>query len=115
MSTVWGESKQLGGRTIDTEEDVLHLREVPTFDNLLKPSESELLLTYLTAPMIRLPLVMKLFSDPSRVRSLTHNDIQSIMDAVMFEPAHGLRPSKPSCRKKFRHRRAHTWLRRVAY
>ena len=76
----------LAGERIDTEEDVLHLREVPTFDNLLKPSESELLLTYLTAPMIRLPLVMKLFSDPSRVRSLTHDDIQSIMDAVMFEP-----------------------------
>jgi len=76
----------LAGTRIDTEEDVLHLPNVPTFDNLLKQSESELLLTYLTAPMIRLPLVMKLFADPTRVRALTHRDIQSIMDAVLFEP-----------------------------
>ena len=76
----------LAGQRVDTEEDVLHLREVPTFDNLLKPSESELLLTYLTAPMIRLPLVMKLFAEPTRVRGLTHNDIQSVLDAVIFEP-----------------------------
>ena len=76
----------LAGTRVDTEEDVLHLREVPTFDNLLKPSESELLLTYLTAPMIRLPLTMKLFAEPARVRALTHADIQSILDAVMFEP-----------------------------
>jgi len=76
----------LAGSRIDTEEDVLHLPDVPTFDNLLKQSESELLLTYLTAPMIRLPLVMKLFSDPTRVRGITHRDIQSIIDAVMFEP-----------------------------
>jgi len=76
----------LAGQRIDTEEDVLHLPEVPTFDDLLKPSESELLLTYLTAPMIRLPLVMKLFAEPQRVRGLTHLDIQSILDAVLFEP-----------------------------
>jgi hypothetical protein len=36
--------------------------------------------------MIRLPLVMKLFAEPQRVRGLTHLDIQSILDAVLFEP-----------------------------
>ena len=51
-----------------TEEDVLHLTNLPTFDGLLRPSESELLLTYLTAPYLRIPLVLRHFADPQRVR-----------------------------------------------
>ena len=90
----------LAGTRIDTEEDVLHLRDVPTFENLLKPSESELLLTYLTAPMIRLPLTMKLFSDPTRVRGLTHKDIQSILDAVTFEPGPWAPPERADVPKE---------------
>ena len=81
-----GNPSVLAGKRVDTEEDVLHLAKLPTFDGLLKTSESELLLTYLTAPYVRIPLAMRLFADPTRVRALCHRDIQSVLDAVLFEP-----------------------------
>ena len=59
---------------------------LPTFDGLLRPSESELLLTYLTAPYLRIPLVLRHFADPQRVRALGHRDIQGVLDACFFEP-----------------------------
>ena len=74
------------GKRVDTEEDVLHLTNLPTFDGLLRPSESELLLTYLTAPYLRIPLVLRHFADPQRVRALGHADIQGVLDACFFEP-----------------------------
>ncbi len=60
----------MAGKRVDTEEDVLHLTNLPTFDGLLRPSESELLLTYLTAPYLRVPLVLRHFADAQRVRHL---------------------------------------------
>ena len=65
-----GNPSNLAGKRVDTEEDVLHLSTLPTFDGLLRPSESELLLTYLTAPYLRIPLVLRHFADPQRVRAL---------------------------------------------
>ena len=56
---------------------MLHLTKLPTFDGLLRPSESELLLTYLTAPYLRIPLALRHFADPQRVRALGHRDIQA--------------------------------------
>ena len=38
----------LAGQPVDTEDDVLHIQELPTFDRKLKPQDSELLLQYLT-------------------------------------------------------------------
>ena len=81
-----GNPSNLAGKRVDTEEDVLHLTNLPTFDGLLRPSESELLLTYLTAPYLRIPLVLRHFADPQRVRALGHADIQGVLDACFFEP-----------------------------
>ena len=81
-----GNPSNLAGKEVNSEEDVLHLQKLPTFDGLLRPSESELLLTYLTAPYLRVPLVLKHFADPQRVRALGHKDIQGVLDACFFEP-----------------------------
>ena len=81
-----GNPSNLAGARVDTEEDVLHLADLPTFDGLLRPSESELLLTYLTAPYLRIPLVLRHFADPQRVRALGHAEIQGVLDACFFEP-----------------------------
>lgn len=81
-----GNPSNLVGMRIDTEEDVLHLQTLPTFDDLLKPSETELLLTYLTAPMVRVPLSLRLFADATRCRALSSHEIQQVLDAVLFEP-----------------------------
>ena len=81
-----GNPSNLAGKRVDTEEDVLHLTNLPTFDGLLRPSESELLLTYLTAPYLRVPLVLRHFADAQRVRALGHPEIQGVLDACFFEP-----------------------------
>ena len=86
MPAVRREPSNLVGTRIDTEEDVLHLQTLPTFDDLLKPSETELLLTYLTAPMLRVPLSLRLFADATRCRALSSHEIQQVLDAVLFEP-----------------------------
>lgn len=45
-----------------TEDDVLHIRNLPSFDDALGQRDSELLISYLTVPYLRLPLVMSFFS-----------------------------------------------------
>ena len=52
----------LAGSAVETEEDILALQSVPCFGGSLKASESELLLTYLVAPYVRIPLVLNFFS-----------------------------------------------------
>jgi hypothetical protein len=95
-----GNPSNLAGKRVDTEEDVLHLTNLPTFDGLLRPSESELLLTYLTAPYLRVPLVLRHFADAQRVRALGHPEIQGVLDACFFEPGPWQPPGKvevPAC------------------
>ena len=47
--------------------------------------DSELLLTYLTAPYIRIPLVLNFFTKPGRIR-VGILEIQAVIDACLFEP-----------------------------
>ena len=47
---------------------------------------SELLLQYLTAPYLRIPLVMAFFADQMRVTALGAPELQRVLDAVLFEP-----------------------------
>ena len=71
---------------MDTEDDILHIRDLPTFDGTLGAKDVELLLQYLTAPYIRIPLVLNFFSVESRLKSLRNVEIQEILDAALFEP-----------------------------
>ena len=73
-----------------TEDDVLHLSnsELPTFGHVLKPADSERFLTFLTAPYIRIPLILDFFAngDPGRLAGLRSKSLQLIVDAALFEP-----------------------------
>jgi hypothetical protein len=73
-----------------TEDDVLHLEnnELPTFGNVLTPSDSERFITFLTAPYIRIPLILDFFAngDPTRLSALKSKTMQLIVDAALFEP-----------------------------
>jgi hypothetical protein len=73
-----------------TEDDVLHLEnnELPTFGNVLTPSDSERFITFLTAPYIRIPLILDFFAngDPTRLSALKSKTMQIIVDAALFEP-----------------------------
>ncbi len=70
---------QVGGEArISKEEDVLHLKQLPSFDGALRPAESELLLQYLTVPYLRVPLLLRFFAEPSHVTALGSAKLQVV-------------------------------------
>lgn len=77
---------------VDTEEDVLHLKKLPDFDGTLRASDSELLLSYLTAPYVRVPLLLRFFATPERISALGSKELQSVLHSAVFEPGARLPP-----------------------
>jgi len=71
---------------VATEDDVLHIKNLPSFDDAIGQRDSELLISYLTVPYIRLPLVMTFFSTEDRIHSLKSKKLQDVLDSVLFEP-----------------------------
>jgi hypothetical protein len=59
---------------------------VPDFEGSIGARDSELLLQYLTAPYLRVPLMLKFFCSEGHLRALKVPALQSVLDAVMFEP-----------------------------
>lgn len=76
--------------SVMNEDDVLHLEnnELPTFGNVLTPSDSERFIQFLTVPYIRIPLILDFFAngDPNRLSALKTKTMQLIVDAALFEP-----------------------------
>ena len=70
-----------------SEDDVLHIKSLPTFDDVLSQRESELLLSYLTVPYLRIPLVLNFFATDDRVSALRSDTIKRVLDSVLFEPS----------------------------
>ena len=71
---------------VETEDDILHVRTLPSFRDALGQHDAELLLSYLTVPYIRLALVVHFFASEDRVHALRSPELQGILDAVLFEP-----------------------------
>ena len=61
----------IAGENIETEDDVLYLRVLPHFNKKLSLRDSELLISYLTVPYLRIPLLMRFFASPERLSSLS--------------------------------------------
>ena len=76
------------GKKIRSEDDVLHLTKenLPTFNGKLSRRESELLLSYLTVPYLRIPLVLNFFAQPERILALGEPQLRNVLDCVIFEP-----------------------------
>ena len=72
---------------ITTEDDVLHIKNLPSFDDCLGQQDSELLLSYLTVPYIRIPLILAMFATEDRIHALKSETLQQVVDAVLFEPS----------------------------
>ena len=53
---------------------------------MLGQRDSELLISYLTVPYLRLPLVVTFFSTDDRVHKLESEKLRFILDSVLFEP-----------------------------
>jgi thiol-disulfide isomerase/thioredoxin len=82
---------------IESESDVLHQWDLPDFGSLevgqtraLGQQDSEMLLSFLTVPYMRVPLVVSFFSSDDRVHSLQSKQLQGILDATLFEPSNHL-------------------------
>ena len=67
---------------------MLHLaaEDLPTFNGRLGARDAELLLSYLTVPYLRIPLVLDFFANPTRIACLAEAGIQQVLDACLFEP-----------------------------
>jgi hypothetical protein len=58
----------------------------PTAAHMLSARDAELLLQYLTAPYLRIPLLLSFFADPVRVQALAQPRMQELLEACLFEP-----------------------------
>lgn len=68
-----------------TEDDIMHLSDLPTFNGTLSAEESEYLMCYLTVPYSRIPLVAAFFASRDRVTYLFNPMLQQLFRAVLFE------------------------------
>ena len=83
---------------VEGEDDILHLWDLPDFGSLadgsrskaLGQQDSELLLSFLTVPYMRIPLVTSFFAHDDRVHALQSRQLQGVLDAVLFEPGNFL-------------------------
>ena len=65
---------------------MLHITSLPDFDTTLRQRDSELLLSYLTVPYLRIPLVLEFFTTEDRVHALKDATLQKLLNSVLFEP-----------------------------
>jgi hypothetical protein len=70
-----------------SEEDVLHAQNLPHFGHNLSSEESEQLLSYLSVPYARIPLVCTFFA-ADRISSLFVPQLRQLLWSVLFEPRH---------------------------
>lgn len=85
------------GERVDTEDDILHIRVLPDFDGTLGAKDCELMLQYLTAPYMRIPLLLKFFSSETHLKALRNFKIQEVLDAALFEPGQWQEKYEKNC------------------
>lgn len=73
-------------KSVETEDDLLHIKELPTFDERIGAADAEMLLSYLTVPYLRLPLTLEFFATQSRLQALASEDARRLLWGVLFEP-----------------------------
>ena len=71
---------------VNNEDDVLHIKNLPSFEDALGQQDSEFLISYLTVPYIRIPLILSFFSNDDRIHTLKNKELQAILDSILFEP-----------------------------
>ncbi len=68
-----------------TEDDILHCQAMPTFRDALSQDDAERLMSYLTAPYIRLPLVASFLADRDKLPVLFQSKVQALLETVFCE------------------------------
>lgn len=85
LSATKGSSAAQSLPTPITEDDIMHMTDLPTFNGTLSTEESEYLMSYLTVPYSRIPLIAAFFSSRDRVTYLFNPMLQNLFRAVLFE------------------------------
>jgi hypothetical protein len=78
--------KPSGGVDV-TENDVLAAEILPDFNHTMTQTNAEELYLILTAPSVRIPLILHFFI-PDRIFLLCNQQLQDILFASLFEPSH---------------------------
>lgn len=65
---------------------MLHVDTLPDFGGALGQRDSELMISFLTVPYLRIPLVMNFFATEDRIHSLKYKAMRQLMASVLFEP-----------------------------
>jgi hypothetical protein len=71
---------------VRTEDDLLYIPTLPTFDNSLSQRDVELLLSFLTVPYMRVPLLLNFFASDDRIHALRNDQLCQLLSASIFEP-----------------------------
>ncbi|KOO20988.1 hypothetical protein Ctob_000046 [Chrysochromulina tobinii] len=74
-------------RHVESEADVLHIPELPTFDGTLGQADAELLISFLTVPYLRMPLIVQFFASKNRLHALASEDVRRLLTGVLLEPS----------------------------
>jgi hypothetical protein len=64
---------------LQSENDVLYMSSLPDFEGALGQRDSELLISYLTVPYLRIPLLLHLFSSDDRMSALKNQNLQKCL------------------------------------
>ena len=90
-----GEPSALVGQPVSSEEDILRIKELPSFGGYLDAHSSELLCQFVTVPYMRIPLILHFFAAESdgsgstcRINALCNEKLQTVLEACVFEPHH---------------------------
>ncbi|GAB5371987.1 hypothetical protein AAMO2058_001626900 [Amorphochlora amoebiformis] len=70
----------------ENEVDILYIKALPNFDKTIGQRDSELLLSYLTVPYLRIPLILGFFATEERIHAVRSKTVQKLINAVLFEP-----------------------------
>ena len=68
-----------------SEDDVLHSKELPTFSSQLTEEDAEVLVSYMTAPYVSIPLILNFFAR-DRLGALFNVELQALLRLVLFAP-----------------------------
>ena len=85
-----------GGGALMTEDDVIHASAVETFGGALSGDDAESLLSFLTVPALRIPLLLRFFATGGRLTALTNQSLQRVLWAAVFSPGGWPAPSLPA-------------------
>ena len=66
---------------------MLHIPELPTFDGTLGQADAELLISFLTVPYLRMPLIVQFFASKNRLHALASEDVRRLLTGVLLEPS----------------------------